>query len=210
MIKRNLSLSEILTKQCCLILLVMVLPILSACDSANQNSSKGESISTSIVVIGDSISNGHNITDPWTLKFADELGIALSNNSISGEQTSYGLNVIENLLNEHKPEHVIIMLGTNDAARGSVPTAISNLQKMVDIARAHDVNPVVATLPPIGNSASRNVNTAKISDGIRELNNAKIVEVRNAFGDAKGLLADGVHPNAAGQKVIADAFLAVF
>ena len=161
---------------------------------------------TSVVTIGDSIGTGFGIATPWPTILASSLGVPLVNNSVSGEQTGFGLRVIEGLLTEHNPSHVVILLGTNDAIRGSVGNAIANLQAMVDIARRNNVIAIVGTLPPITRSTTENQRTADISAGIRGLMGASIAGVRGAIGDGEGLIADGIHPNTAGQQRIAQAF----
>ena len=161
---------------------------------------------TSVVTIGDSIGTGFGIATPWPTILASTLGVPLVNNSVSGEQTGFGLRVIEGLLTEHQPSHVVILLGTNDAIRGSVGNAIANLQAMVNIAQQHNVIAIVGTLPPITRSTTENQRTADISMGIRGLTGASIAGVRGALGDGEGLIADGIHPNDAGQQRIAQAF----
>lgn len=164
-------------------------------------------ILTSVVTIGDSIGTGFGVATPWPSILASTLGVPLVNNSVSGEQTGFGLRVIEDLLAEHQPSHVVILLGTNDAIRGSVGNAIANLQAMVDIAQRRNVIAIVGTLPPIIRSATENQRTAEISMGIRGISGASIAGVRGALGDGDGLLvSDGIHPNDAGQQRIAQAF----
>lgn len=156
----------------------------------------------SVVAISDSLGTGFGIATPWPTRLANALGIPVDNNSVSGEQTPYGLEIIEGLLNDQQPSHVVIMLGTNDAIRGSVSNAIANLQQMVNIAQSRNVIAIVVTLPPITNSASQNSRAAQISDGIRGLANATTADVRAVMTD--DLIVDGVHPGAAGQQLIAD------
>jgi len=115
-----------------------------------------------------------------------------------------GLGLIEGLINSENPSHVVILLGTNDAIRGSVPDAISGLQAMVDIAAANNVIAIVGTLAPINLSAAQNVRAAEISAGIQGLTGARIADIRASLG--ADLIVDGVHPGDAGQQLIADVF----
>ena len=162
------------------------------------------------MAIGDSIGTGFGIATPWPELLGGAIGRTVINNSISGEQTGFGVANIERLINDNDPSHVFILLGTNDAIRGSVPNAISNLQTMVDFARARNVIPIVGTLPPITNSSTQNSRAAEISQGIRGLNNAVVAEVRGALGDGASTIADGIHPNQSGQQIITQAFADVF
>ena len=164
----------------------------------------------SVAAIGDSISTGFGLAMPWPPRLAEILGSPVNNNSISGEQTDFGVRTIDEVIDRVQPTHIVILLGTNDALRGSVPNAIANLQSMVDTARGRNVIPIVGTLPPITRSASENNRAAQISDGIRNLSGAVVAEVRGALGNGSGLLADGLHPNDAGQQQIAETFASVF
>jgi len=195
--------------------ILFVLLLLSACGGGGSSNGGGEDVDTeptirSVQVIGDSIANGFGVADPWPPRLASILGVEVFNTANSGEQTPFGLSVIEGLLDQNNPSHLVIMLGTNDALRGSVSNAISNLQAMVDIADGRNVIVIVATLPPITSSSSADSRAAQISNGIRNLNGAVIAEVRGAFGNGAGLLVDGIHPNNTGQQLIADTVAEVF
>lgn len=163
----------------------------------------------SVVAIGDSIGTGFGIATPWPELLGGAISRTVINNSISGEQTGFGVANIERLINDNDPSHVFILLGTNDAIRGSVPNALNNLQTMVDFARSRNVIPIVGTLPPITRSNSENRRADEISRGIRRLNNAVVAEVRGALGSG-ATIADGVHPNQSGQQIITDTFASVF
>lgn len=164
---------------------------------------------TGVVAIGDSIGNGFGIATPWPTLLQNSISVSVSNTSVTGEQTAFGVQVITGLLQDNTPSHVLILLGTNDAIRGSVDAAIANLQTMVDIANANNVIAVVGTLPPILVDSAANNRAAQISNGIRGLSGAVVAEVRGSLGDGQGLFPDGIHPTTAGQQIIADAFLSV-
>jgi acyl-CoA thioesterase-1 len=181
--------------------------LLSACNSQNSAQLNHQPLSK-IAVIGDSIGNGYKLATPWPTLLKEELKVAMFNTSISGKETGWGLEVIEGILDTHQPSHLLISLGTNDAARGpSIEAAIANLQAMVDIANAKGVAVIVGTVIPNHRSKDADQHAQQINQGIFQLSKASIVDVRAQMGDAKGLLADGVHPNQQGQQVIANAFL---
>ena len=164
---------------------------------------------TGIVAIGDSIGNGFGIATPWPTLVGNSVPVPVSNTSVTGEETDFGVSVISGLIADNNPSHVLILLGTNDAIRGSVSNAISNLQTMVNIANSNNVIAVVGTIPPIPANSEFDARAAQISDGIRGLSGATIAEVRGALGDGMGLFPDGIHPTTPGQQIIADAYLAV-
>lgn len=165
----------------------------------------------SFVAIGDSIGNGAGFTSsPWPILVQNAFGVPLTNDSVNGRQTGQGLSIMRQLLDQHNPSHVIILLGTNDATKGgSVGAAIANLQEMADIAERNGVIAVIGTTIATTRSAEFNQKSAEIAAGIRGISNAIIAESRDAFGDGNGLLADDVHPNSQGQRVIADSFISV-
>lgn len=179
-------------------------------DSGGEQAATDPAAIRSVVAIGDSIGTGFGIATPWPELLGGAIGRTVVNNSVSGEQTGFGVASIERLIDANNPSHVFILLGTNDAIRGSVPNAVSNLQTMVDFARARNVVPIVGTIPPITNSASQNSRAAQISQGIRGLNNAVVAEVRGALGNGSSTIADGIHPNQNGQQIITNTFAAVF
>lgn len=186
--------------------IIIIASFLIACGGgkteSNATTEQPTPKSKSIVAIGDSIGTGFNIATPWPTRLNSILGIPIDNNSVTGEPTAYGLSIINGLLDDKKPSHVVILLGTNDAIRGSVDVALSNLQAMVNTARDKSVIPVIVTLPPITRSSSENAKAAQISNGIKNLQNAVVADARAALNSSH--IADGVHPNNEGQQIIAD------
>jgi len=161
---------------------------------------------TKLLVLGDSIGNGFGIASPFPGRIASARGVPVINNSVNGRNTGGGLAVVASLLAKHLPSHMAVLLGTNDARKGT-GGALSNLQGIINAGNAAGVKVVVGTLPPITRSSSSNSRSASISNGIRGLSGAAIADVRRAFGDGKSTIADGLHPNAKGQQIIADEFL---
>ena len=190
-------------------LLFLVTFFLSAC-GGSSSSGGGVNLNArlnSVLVLGDSISVGENrfgSTTPWPPILSGLRNIPISNQAVSGVETSFGLSIIEDSLRAEGFSHVIIMLGTNDAIANSVGPAVGNLQAMADIANSLGVVPVITTLTPITNSEQNNDNTAQISNGIRDLSDAIIIDVRARFGDGEKFLIDGLHPNQEGQQLIAE------
>jgi lysophospholipase L1-like esterase len=190
---------------------------LTACGGGSSDSGNAQqdqptpvTQSVSVVAIGDSIGTGFGIATPWPVLLGRMLGVPVNNNSISGEQTSYGARIIGDRLDAVQPSHVLILLGTNDAIRGSVDNAIANLQTMVNAAQQRNVIALVGTLPPITRSVAEDARAQQINAGIRGLSGATIVGVRAALGDGSGTIADGIHPNQMGQQIISDAFAGAF
>jgi acyl-CoA thioesterase-1 len=206
-----------------------ILLAIASCGGGDSNSGGGDSNSggseqamisppvpdqpviRSFVAIGDSIGNGAGfVSVPWPELVQGAFGVPLANDSINGRQTGQGLNLIRDLLTRHNPSHVLILLGTNDAVKGgTVSGAIGNLQEMANIAESLGVIAVIGTTITTTRSAEFDRKTADIAAGIRSITNALIAESRVAFGNGNNFLADDVHPNAQGQRVIADEFISV-
>ena len=96
-----------------------------------------------ILVVGDSLSAEYGLKrgTGWVplleQRLAQEkIAANVVNASISGDTTSGGRSRLPALLQQHKPTHVVIELGSNDALRG-LPLALTdeNLSQMVDLAR---------------------------------------------------------------------------
>jgi acyl-CoA thioesterase-1 len=96
-----------------------------------------------ILVVGDSLSAEYGLKRGagWVALLEqrlarEKIAARVVNASISGDTTSGGRSRLPALLAQHKPSHVVIELGGNDALRG-LPLAMTddNLSQMVDAAR---------------------------------------------------------------------------
>jgi acyl-CoA thioesterase-1 len=96
-----------------------------------------------ILVYGDSLSAGYGLPGDksWVNLLAARLreerfDYKVANASISGETTLGGRNRIEPALKAHRPDIVILALGSNDGLRGgSLDAMRANLEAMVDASR---------------------------------------------------------------------------
>jgi lysophospholipase L1-like esterase len=114
---------------------------------------------------------------------------------------------------------VLIMEGSNDLETPNrtdpVGSAADALRFLIGDAKSVGVRPMLATIPPMNAAGSRGDAAAlvpSLNERIFQIGNAEnltIVDVYAAFNGNLSLLgADGLHPNASGYGVIADAFLA--
>lgn len=97
-----------------------------------------------LLVLGDSLSAEYGLArgTGWVALLdkqlvRDKLAVKVVNASISGDTTSGGRSRLPALLKQHRPSHVVIELGGNDALRG-LPLQMThdNLQTMVRTAKA--------------------------------------------------------------------------
>ena len=97
-----------------------------------------------ILVVGDSLSAEYGLPrgSGWVALLEQRLGrekiaARVVNASISGDTTSGGRSRLPALLAQHKPSHVVLELGGNDALRGlPLASTQSNLQAMAQAAKA--------------------------------------------------------------------------
>jgi len=96
-----------------------------------------------ILVVGDSLSAEYGLRrgSGWVALLEQRLAresisAGVVNASISGDTTSGGLSRLAGLLKVHRPSHVVIELGGNDALRGlPLPTTQDNLLRMTRAAQ---------------------------------------------------------------------------
>ena len=163
-----------------------------------------------ILVIGDSIGNGHGLATPWPELLRRSTSLNIVNHSVSSMETNWGLEQIPSMLDLHAPSDVLVMLGTNDASRErSLDKSLENLQAIIDLSVKENATVFVMTVLPITGEKylSLNQRTIELNRGIKQLSGARIIDVRAAFKDPDQSMADSLHPNQIGQKLIYSAVL---
>ena len=111
-----------------------------------------------ILVLGDSLSAEYGLKrgTGWVALLeirlkAEKLDAVVVNASISGETTSGGRSRLGALLSQHRPSHVVIELGGNDALRG-LPLSLTedNLSQMTQSAQKAGASVLLAGMqvPP--------------------------------------------------------------
>ena len=108
--------------------------------AANPSSSASKRV---ILVVGDSLSAEYGLKrgTGWVALLEQKLkseqpGFTVVNASISGDTTAGGRSRLNGLLKKHRPSHVVIELGGNDALRGlSLQLTRDNLNVMTQSAQ---------------------------------------------------------------------------
>ncbi len=143
------------------------------------------------------------------------------NEGVSAEFTTDGLRRLRGVLQQHRPEVLLLMEGTNDlldqpATLRGANTAIANLKLMIAEARAQNVQVALATVPPqrSGGLRHRDAVAATVpgfNDRIRELAAAEkvvLIDVYNGMKDDLSLIGlDDLHPTVFGYEVMARIYL---
>ncbi|MGH1542465.1 MAG: SGNH/GDSL hydrolase family protein [Arenicella sp.] len=192
------------------IFIAVCLFILASCGGGGSSSDSAGNRVTKVVAIGDSIGAGFGGVNPWPVLLGEKLGVLVVNNSISGRQVVGGASVVRALLETEQPSHLVVLLGSNDARNGSVSSAVSNMNFIVQAAVEAGVVPIIGTVPPNFESSTFNADGAQISASYRGIGGAVIANVREAFGNNAAFFQDGLHPNNDGQELIAQTFRDAF
>jgi acyl-CoA thioesterase-1 len=166
-----------------------------------------------IVVVGDSLSSGYGMAaeQSWVAMLEDRLqaegyGYQVVNASIAGDTSAGGLARLPRLLELHDPELVVIELGGNDGLRGQPVAALrDNLAKMIELSRASGAQVVLAgiQIPPNYGPAYTQTLAAVYPELAKKFDAALIEFLLADVALNRELMQpDGIHPNAAGQKIV--------
>jgi len=166
---------------------------------------------------------GDSITDTWKLEtyFPDK---PYENRGIGGQTTPQMLVRFRQDVIDLHPQVVVILAGTNDIAGNTGPMLNedieANLSSMAELAKAHGIRVVLSSVLPVHNYTPKSLDffAQRPRERILELNgwlkqycasNGPVyLDYFSALVDDKGLLKkeladDGLHPNAAGFKIMA-------
>lgn len=170
----------------------------------------------SILVFGDSLSDGFTLkrSEAYPALLAQKLHAAglnfqVTNASATGGTTQGGLERLPPHL-KHRIDILVLELGINDAFRGlPVDQIENNLQQIVDKVKARNPNVrvVIAGMQLPNYTADDYVSAfGKMFTDLASRNNAALVPylLQSVAGDPSLNLPDGIHPNAAGQKILAE------
>ena len=165
---------------------------------------------------------GDSITDGWALNQYFP-GQPFVNRGIGGQITSQMLARMKADVIDLKPKVLVVLAGTNDIGRGvSTETIKNNLSMIADLAVAHDIQPVFASILPVSDYHEKSDpnykrTPARPPSTILEMNVwiRRMCEARDfvhldyytKMVDSDGYLQaaladDGLHPNAEGYRVM--------
>jgi len=198
-------------------LIVGLLLALSLVQSA-QPAKRDPSNVTTIVALGDSLTAGFGLSrkQAWPALVAEKMRAAgyefeVVNAGSSGDTTAGGLRRLPAILRaHHKIDIFVLELGINDAFRGvPIEQIRSNLQSIIDQVRARqpDASIVIAGMQLPKVSSDDYVGAfGEIFRAIAEKNRATLIPffLQGVAGDPELNQWDRVHPNAAGQRVLAE------
>ncbi len=164
-------------------------------------------------MVGDSLSSGYGIDaeQSWVAMLEDRLrsegyGYEVVNASIAGDTSAGGLARLPRLLEQHAPEILVIELGGNDGLRGQPVAALrDNLAKMIEQSLASGAEVLLAGIqipPNYGGSYTQALSA--VYPELAERYGVALVDflLEGVALHDELMQPDGIHPNAAGQKVV--------
>jgi acyl-CoA thioesterase I len=193
---------------------LLVLLFLQTAEAARRDPSNV----ITIVALGDSLTAGYGLSrqQAYPALLSEKMRAAgyefeIVNAGSSGDTTTGGLRRLPAILRAHKKIDILILeLGINDAFRGvPIEQIRSNLQAIIDQARARqpDVAIVIAGMQLPDYSSNDYVGAfGAIFAALAEKNRATLIPyfLEGVGGDPALNQWDRVHPNAAGQRVLAE------
>ena len=167
-----------------------------------------------IVFLGDSLTAGYGLDarEAYPSLVADRLraaglGFDVVNAGVSGDTSAGGLSRLDWSL-EGDVRVLVVALGGNDALRGLGTAELSrNLSRIIERARARGVRVILAGMeaPPNLGPAYTSAFRAVYSDVAARYGVAFLPFLLDGVAGVPALnQADGIHPNAAGAKRVAD------
>jgi acyl-CoA thioesterase-1 len=167
-----------------------------------------------VVVLGDSITAGYGLVESLSFpailqKYVDADGYEFEvvNAGVSGDTSAGGLRRLDWAL-EGNVRVLILELGANDGLRGlSVPVMKENLSAIITRARERNVVVILAGMEAPPNYGPEYVRQYR--EAFQEIARKERVLfipflLDKVAGQAELNQADGIHPNAAGAKIVAD------
>ena len=167
-----------------------------------------------IVAFGDSLTSGHRLPrrEAYPAQLEADLRAAglpatVVNHGVSGDTSAGGVRRLEAALAE-QPQILIVAFGANDGLRGVPVTQLrANLERIISTAQARGVSVLLCgmeALPLYGWQYTMDFH--QLFPDVASKYNVPLVPfmLNGVLGSPDLMTSDGVHPNAAGAKMMAD------
>lgn len=166
-----------------------------------------------IVCFGDSITEGYGATGYPTFLQGMVSGHSVVNAGVHGEITNQGAARFNGVMQTHKPKYALIMEGANDISQGYTRSTVAfNLGHMADIARQHGATPIVSTITPNTRVPVLGTAVPSYNSEIANMAAGRKISLVDSYSRVapnwRQLNTDGLHPNDAGARIIAEGFAA--
>lgn len=167
-----------------------------------------------ILILGDSLTEGHNLdkVDSFPSQLEDmfkekKLDYKVINGGVSGSTTASGIGRLKWFL-KAKPKIIIIALGANDGLRGiKLEDSKKNLEALILKSKKNGLRVVLAGMEIPPNYGREYTNQFRaIFPELAKKHNLKLIPflLEGVAGKKELNLADGIHPNSKGYKVVAE------
>lgn len=167
-----------------------------------------------ILIFGDSLTAGYRLKANEALPAqlqnklkAHGLDVEVINGGVSGDTTAGGANRIAWTLKKHKPDVVLVALGSNDMLRAIEPRTVrTNLDSILSTLKERNIRTILMEVKAQSNQDPAYAVTfnAIYPELAQKYNIATYPFFLEAiFGHPDYMLDDGVHPNAKGVDYIA-------
>lgn len=156
-----------------------------------------------ILAFGDSITygSGANSTESYPAVLAGLTGRTVINAGVPGELIADGLKRLPAVLDEHRPQLLILCHGGNDLLRKQDEAALTrNLEAMVLLAKTEGAAVMLIGVPKLGFGLEVPELYKRLASAHKLAYEGKIVA--RIEGD-RALKSDPIHPNAAGYRLLA-------
>ncbi|MFA5516441.1 MAG: arylesterase [Desulfuromonadales bacterium] len=184
------------------LLMLAALLIFAGCDNGPRlNALPPEAL---VLAFGDSLTHGTGAgrEEAYPAVLGQRLQRTVINAGVPGEVSTDGLARLPALLEEHRPDLLILCHGGNDFLQRRDPETLrANLRRMIELARAAGCQVVLIGVPRPGLFLAA---APLYQEVAKEL---KIPYEGEALADIladNSLKSDSVHPNAAGYRQLAD------
>ena len=197
----------------CALVAVVGLATLQSAHAAKPDASRV----ITILALGDSLTDGFSLPrkEAYPALIAEKMRSAnyrfeVINAGSSGDDTSDGLRRLPALLRGKKIDVLILALGINDAFRGvPIEQMRSNLQAIIDRTRARhpNVSIIIAGMQlPLEASDGYVRAFGEMFGALAEKNRTSLIPylLEGVGGDPELNLPDRIHPNAVGQRILAE------
>jgi acyl-CoA thioesterase-1 len=166
-----------------------------------------------IVALGDSLTSGHRLPrkDAYPARLEDALkdegfDAVVINHGVSGDTSSQGLRRLPDALAD-RPDIMIVALGVNDGLRGlPVAQLRRNLETIVETAQKQGVSVVLCAMEALPLQGWQyTIDFHNLYLELAEKYKVPLVPfmMRGVLGNPDLMASDGLHPNAAGAKIMA-------
>ena len=194
--------------------MVSVLVLLALIAAVPAEAAGAKPTPLKIVAFGDSLTSGHRLPSkdayPSVLQAklkAAGLPVTVVNHGVSGDTTTRALRRLDDALAEH-PQIMIVELGVNDGLRGvAVPVVKANLEKIIAAAQAQNIEVVLCAMEALPLQGWQyTIAFHQMYEDLATTYGVTLVPflMNGVLGNPDLISDDGVHPNAAGARYIAE------